>query len=42
MIESIPREERIMIGADFNRHDGEGDRGNEHVWCQRKEPGIEF
>ena len=31
VVESIPREERVMIGADFNGHIGEGNRGDENV-----------
>ena len=30
-VESIPKEERILIGADFNGHVGEGNRGDEQV-----------
>ena len=26
---SIPRDERVVIGADFNGHVGEGNRGDE-------------
>uniref|UniRef100_A0AAQ6IQZ2 Endonuclease/exonuclease/phosphatase domain-containing protein n=2 Tax=Anabas testudineus TaxID=64144 RepID=A0AAQ6IQZ2_ANATE len=29
LIESIPRGERVVVGADFNRHVGEGNRGDE-------------
>ena len=31
VIQSIPREERMTIGADFNGHVGEGNRGDEGV-----------
>ena len=31
MIESIPRKERVALGADFNRHVGEVNRGDEEV-----------
>ena len=31
VVESIPKEERLVIGADFNRHVGEGNRGDENV-----------
>ena len=31
VVESIPKEERVVIGADFNRHVGEGNRGNENI-----------
>ena len=31
MLESIPIEERVPIGADFNGHVGEGSRGDEEV-----------
>ena len=31
VVESIPKEERVMIGADFNGHVGEGNRGDENV-----------
>ena len=31
VVESIPREERVMIGADLNGHVGEGNRGDEEV-----------
>ena len=31
VLESIPREERVVIGADFNGHVGEGNRGDEKV-----------
>ena len=30
-MESIPKEERVVIGADFNGHVGEGNRGDENV-----------
>ena len=28
-MQSIPRDERVAIGADFNGHAGEGNRGDE-------------
>ena len=31
VVESIPREERVVIGADFNGHVGEGNKGDEEV-----------
>ena len=31
VVESIPRQERVVIGADFNGHVGEGNRGDEDV-----------
>uniref|UniRef100_A0A7N6AN85 Endonuclease/exonuclease/phosphatase domain-containing protein n=1 Tax=Anabas testudineus TaxID=64144 RepID=A0A7N6AN85_ANATE len=31
VIESIPRGERVVVGADFNGHVGEGNRGDEEV-----------
>ena len=31
VVESIPKEERVVIGADFNGHAGEGNRGDENV-----------
>ena len=31
VVESIPKEERVVIGADFNGHVGEGNRGNENI-----------
>ena len=34
VVESIPREERVVIGADFNGHVCEGNRGGQ-VWRQR-------
>ena len=43
MVERIPREERVLTGADFNGHVDEGNRADEEVmgrlWCQGKEPG---
>ncbi len=35
----VPKEERVLIGADFNGHVGEGNRGDGWVWCQEKECG---
>ena len=31
VLESIPKEERVVIGADFNGHVGEGNRGNDNI-----------
>ena len=31
VVESIPKEERLVIGAYFNGHVGEGNRGDEKV-----------
>ena len=31
VVESIPKKERVVIGADFNGHVGEGNRGDENV-----------
>ena len=31
VVESIPKEERLVIGADFNGHVGEGNRGDDNV-----------
>ena len=31
VVESIPKEERVMIGADFNGHVGEVKRGDDNV-----------
>ena len=31
VVESIPRQERVVTGADFNGHVGKGNRGNEDV-----------
>ena len=31
VVESIPKEERVVIGADFNGHVGEGNRDDENV-----------
>ena len=31
VVESIPKEERVVIGTDFNGHVGEGNRGDENV-----------
>ncbi|KAK3530217.1 hypothetical protein QTP86_020157 [Hemibagrus guttatus] len=32
VMESIPTGERVAIGADFNGHVGEGNRGDGQVW----------
>ena len=31
VVESIPRDEGVVIGADFNGHVGEGNRGDEKL-----------
>ena len=31
VVESIPKEESVVIGADFNVHVGEGNRGDDNV-----------
>ncbi|KAF7706682.1 hypothetical protein HF521_019936, partial [Silurus meridionalis] len=31
VVDGVPRNERLVIGADFNRHVGEGTRGDEEV-----------
>lgn len=31
MVESLPKEERLMVEADFNRHVGEGNLGDKEV-----------
>ena len=31
VVETIPRQERVVVGADFNGHVGEGNRGDEAV-----------
>ncbi|KAK3570189.1 hypothetical protein QTP86_016499, partial [Hemibagrus guttatus] len=43
VIESIPTGERVVIGADFNGHVGEGNIGNEEVMdkCKVKERNLE-
>ena len=33
VIENIPREEKEMTVADINDYIGEGNRGDEQVWC---------
>ena len=35
VMQSIPREERVVIGADFNGHVGESNRGDWQVWYSR-------
>ena len=34
VVESLPKGERGVIGADLNGHVGEGNRGDGQVWCQ--------
>ncbi|KAK3544907.1 hypothetical protein QTP86_029244, partial [Hemibagrus guttatus] len=34
VMESIPTGERVVLGADFNGHVGEGNRGDEEVMCK--------
>ncbi|XP_060800080.1 uncharacterized protein LOC132901597 [Neoarius graeffei] len=43
VVESIPREERVLIGADFNGHVGKGNRGDEDVMgrCGVSERNVE-
>ena len=31
VVKSVPREERVVFGADFSGHVGEGNRGGEEV-----------
>ena len=35
-VESIPREERMVTGGDFNGHVGEGNRGDEEVIIKKR------
>ena len=32
-VEKIPRNERIVVGADLNRHIREGNNGNKNAWA---------
>lgn len=32
LMQGIPRAERVVSGADFNGHNGKGNRGDEHVF----------
>ena len=34
VMESVPRDERVVISAYFNDHVGEGDRGDEDIMCR--------
>ncbi|KAF7697265.1 hypothetical protein HF521_005683, partial [Silurus meridionalis] len=34
VVDGVPREERLVIGADFNGHVSEGNRGDEEVMVQ--------
>ena len=36
-MQSIPRDEIVVIGTDFNGHVGEGNRGDKEVWYSGKE-----
>ena len=39
-VERIPKEERLLIGADFNRRLGEGNKGDEDVMVRPGDKGI--
>ncbi|KAI5089279.1 hypothetical protein C0J45_20687 [Silurus meridionalis] len=46
VVDGVPRKERLVIGADFNGHVGEGNRGDEEVmetmaWSKRQEAELE-
>ena len=40
VVESIPRKQRVVTGADFRGYAGKGNRGDGQVWCQGKELGM--